>query len=95
MPMRPKALIVRATPKQEQRGTFRERGYTTAWTKLSVAFRKANPLCAECERQGRITAATCVDHIVPHRGDAQLVFDRDNLQSLCARCHGRKTRGGQ
>jgi 5-methylcytosine-specific restriction protein A len=32
-----------------------------------------------------------VDHIVPHRGDERLAFDRDNLQGLCKSCHDRKT----
>ena len=45
------------------------------------------PLCRTCG-----APATCVDHIVPARGDRQLQTDPDNLQSLCAPCHGRKTR---
>jgi len=44
-------------------------------------------LCAECLRQGRTTAATCVDHIRRHHGDAQLLLDLNNLQSLCSACH--------
>ncbi|MEC7815831.1 HNH endonuclease signature motif containing protein [Marinobacter alkaliphilus] len=51
----------------------------------------ANPLCAECSRQGRITAATDVDHIIPHRGDLKLFWSRSNWQSLCHPCHSRKT----
>ena len=35
--------------------------------------------------------ATDVDHIVPHRGDARLLYDENNLQSLCKSCHSRKT----
>ena len=48
-----------------------------------------HPLCAEC---GRI--ATDVDHIQPieHGGD---VWSPDNLQSLCRKHHGRKTRTEQ
>ena len=34
-----------------------------------------------------ITAATVVDHIKPHRGDIDLAYDPDNLQSLCKPCH--------
>jgi len=40
-----------------------------------------------CEAQGRITLATVVDHIVPHRGDRDLFFDPTNLQSLCKPHH--------
>jgi len=32
-----------------------------------------------------------VDHIRDHKGDWALFTDRDNLQSLCHRCHSRKT----
>ena len=47
----------------------------------------ANPLCILCNEHGRVTAATVVDHIRPHKGDEQLFFNPDNLQSLCAPCH--------
>lgn len=40
---------------------------------------------------GKVTAATEVDHIVPHRGDERLFRDEKNLQSLCRPCHSRKT----
>jgi len=54
-----------------------------------------------CEREGRVTAATVVDHIDPHRtawalasGDADAIaaararfWDHDNWQSLCAAHH--------
>ncbi len=36
---------------------------------------------------GRITPATVVDHITPHRGDQALFWDYDNWQSLCKQCH--------
>jgi 5-methylcytosine-specific restriction protein A len=32
-----------------------------------------------------------VDHIVPHRGDLTVFWDRSRWQALCASCHGRKT----
>ncbi len=50
-----------------------------------------HPLCAECERAGRVVAGTEVDHIVPHRGDKRLFWDRSNWQTLCRACHSRKT----
>jgi 5-methylcytosine-specific restriction endonuclease McrA len=34
--------------------------------------------------------ATEADHIVPHRGDVKL-FMHGDLQSLCHRCHSKKT----
>ena len=32
-----------------------------------------------------------VDHIIPHRGDPELFWDRSNWQALCKNCHDRKT----
>lgn len=67
--------------------TTNERGYTYRWQKARVRFLSANPLCAYCQREGRITAATVVDHRIPHRGDADLFWDETNWQALCATHH--------
>jgi len=40
---------------------------------------------------GRLNAATVVDHIVPHKGDAVLFWKQSNWQALCRDCHNRKT----
>lgn len=50
-----------------------------------------DPLCVECEKQGRLTPSTQADHIRQHNGDMDLFIDMDNLQGLCAACHSRKT----
>ena len=68
------------------------RGYGLAWRKASKAFLQLHPLCAECMEEGRYMKATVVDHIVPHRGDQKMFWDRSNWQALCKRCHDRKTR---
>ena len=39
-----------------------------------------------CLRENRLTPATCVDHVEPHRGDYNK-FRLGKLQSLCAHCH--------
>jgi 5-methylcytosine-specific restriction protein A len=80
----------------QRSGSARERGYTWQWEKESKAYLAENPLCAECMRQGRVSAATCVDHIIPHRGNMELFWDRDNWQGLCATpCHAAKTARGE
>ena len=62
------------------------------WARLRTDQLTREPWCAECTRAGRKrTRATVVDHIVPHRGDLRLFADPGNLQSLCKRCHDRKT----
>ncbi|MFI5410153.1 HNH endonuclease signature motif containing protein [Kaistia sp. UC242_56] len=42
-----------------------------------------------CQAQGRAAPATVVDHIRPHRGDAELFWNADNWQSLCAHHHSK------
>lgn len=68
-----------------------KRGYTYRWQRESKAHLREHPLCEECRRNGRITRATCVDHVKPHKGDQVLFWDPTNWQSLCDSCHSRKT----
>jgi 5-methylcytosine-specific restriction protein A len=75
----------------QERKSANERGYTYAWQKARYAFLMEHPLCAECLRQGRNTPATCVDHIIPHKGNMDLFWDQDNWQALCDSCHSTKT----
>ncbi len=67
------------------------RGYTHRWQKVSKAFLKAHPLCVRCQAEGRYIKAEVVDHIIPHKGDKKLFWDRDNWQPLCKRHHDIKT----
>lgn len=54
----------------------------------SVLF-ASNPLCAECERLGRVTLATQRDHVIPlAEGGAD---DDSNTQGLCFDCHEGKS----
>ena len=61
-----------------------------AETKLIVRER-TNGLCEECLKEGRYVKATVVDHVVPHRGDPTLFWDRSNWRGLCKSCHDKKT----
>lgn len=60
---------------------------TKRWYRLRYAQLSAHPLCSMCAKLGRVTPATVVDHKKPHRGDEELFFDPDNLDSLCKPCH--------
>lgn len=81
----------RAKP-PEHRPNARERGYTTAWDKASKSYLIANPLCVECDRQGRpLTPAQVTDHIRPHKGNQERFWDQDNWQALCKWDHDTKT----
>lgn len=49
-----------------------------------------NPLCAECERQGRVTLATQRDHVISlEEGGTD---DDSNVQGLCPACHEAKSK---
>lgn len=67
------------------------RGYTSKWDKARKGYLAHHPLCATCLKDGRTTAATVVDHIVPHKGDTALFWDVGNWQALCRYHHNVKT----
>lgn len=52
------------------------------------ALRRDGFACVQCGARGRLE----VDHKVPVRYAPELSFDLGNLQSLCRRCHSKKTR---
>ena len=91
-----------ARQQDQQRGNSNARGYTWQWGKRAKAFLETYPLCgmrpgdqapvmSRCAADGIRTPATVVDHVVPHRGDQRLFQDVGNWQSLCIRCHARKS----
>ena len=61
-----------------------------AWSKIRTRQLSRQPLCARCYSEGKVTAATVVDHVFPHRRDAD-AFKVNLFQSLCAPCHSLKT----
>jgi 5-methylcytosine-specific restriction protein A len=63
-----------------------ERGYDAEWRKARADFLDAHPTCSHCD-----APATVVDHVVAHKGDKTLFWDRSNWQPLCKRCHDHKT----
>ena len=70
------------------------RGYDARWRAARKRYLRQYPLCIECQRNGKFTPATVVDHILPHRGDEDLFWDESNWQPLCKHCHDRKTGSG-
>ena len=57
------------------------------------AFLAANPLCAECQRRGVVTAANEIDHIKPLRFDPtpEHFWNAEGWQALCSPCHAAKS----
>lgn len=75
----------------QRRGSSSSRGYDRRWEKARLIFIAANPLCGRCAAAGRVERTTVVDHIIPHKGDQELFWDKSNWQGLCETCHNRKT----
>lgn len=91
---------VAARERDRARGTAAERGYGSRWRRERQAFMRETalmqrlreyPCCVSCLAKSEIKQATVVDHITPHRGDDDLMWDRKNWQCLCKECHDEKT----
>jgi len=60
--------------------------HTPAWRQRRARQLAREPWCAYCAREGRQMRASVADHVLPHRGNAEL-FWTGRLQSLCMACH--------
>jgi len=67
--------------------TYKHLYNTKRWYRLRHAQLSKHPLCSLCAKLGKVTPATVVDHRKPHRGDEELFFDENNLDSMCKPCH--------
>lgn len=63
------------------RSSARERGYDTQWDKARAGYLKSHPTC----RCG--APATVVHHVIRHKGDKALFWDKSNWQTVCKPCH--------
>ena len=66
--------------------------YDNQWKSLSEAFRDDNPLCHDCDIEGRTTPSEDVHHKKPIRDYPELRLDPCNLVALCKKCHSRRHR---
>lgn len=79
---------------REDQRTSAQLGYDYRWQRIRRAMLRREPLCRECKRQGKTTAATEVHHIVPlSKGGGN---EASNLMPICHKCHAKITnrRGG-
>jgi 5-methylcytosine-specific restriction enzyme A len=84
--------VLSVKPTRDKRPSARKRGYTTRWGKAARRFLKHHPTCARFGIDPKCKGLSeQVDHIVPHKGDLRLFWDRRNWQGLCKPCHSRKT----
>ncbi|MCL2072143.1 MAG: HNH endonuclease [Oscillospiraceae bacterium] len=65
--------------------------YNRKWEKISKLYLLKNPLCAECQRNGRLTPATETHHVKPLSAGG--THAESNLMGLCKSCHS-KLHGG-
>jgi HNH endonuclease. len=75
----------RTMARSKDRAKTADRGYGWAWQKARRRFLMEHPLCVMC--LPHLTAASVVDHIVPHKGDSTLFWDESNWQPLCKLHH--------
>lgn len=75
----------------QYRSSAHQRGYGHKWREARKIFLSQHPLCIDCEADGILTAATDVDHDIPHRGDNKLFWDRTNWRARCHSHHSQKT----
>lgn len=80
-------------PRNVQRPTAHARGYDHAWRRIRNRYIKANPFCEVCDRErNKIVMRNLeVDHVIPIEQRPDLRLDWNNLQTLCRKCHARKT----
>lgn len=63
-----------------------------AWKHVrELAKKRDHYLCVDCLREGKVTPAEEVHHIIPltpeNIGDPMIALRLDNLKSLCRECH--------
>ncbi|WP_242506587.1 HNH endonuclease [Piscirickettsia salmonis] len=61
------------------------------WQRERKIFLQDHPLCKQCLQDDKLIPTTEVDHIKPHDGDHDLMWNQNNWQALCKSCHSRKT----
>ncbi|CAB4133800.1 hypothetical protein UFOVP263_7 [uncultured Caudovirales phage] len=63
---------------------------TAAWRNQRKAQLSKSPLCVACLLEGKVVSAEHIDHVFPHRQNAER-FRKNLYQSLCPSHHTLKT----
>lgn len=87
-------------PKRDHRGRNRperaaqsgrkytdKRYKTRRWQRLRLFMLGQSPVCSACHE----APASVLDHVVPVRHAPDKFWDTSNLQTLCHRCHNKKS----
>lgn len=87
MPDRPETFG-RKRPACRSGGSLAKRDTSAAYKRQRLAILSAEPLCRYCFNQGRITAATILDHIIALSLDGN--NEAVNLAPACEACNSAK-----
>ena len=84
-----------APRKETDMRKLRQKAYQDAkWRKERDTFLKEHPLCDDCLAKGKVTPATSIHHLKSPFKNGEinwnLLYDWDNLVSLCHECHGER-----
>jgi len=82
-------ILVNKQYNKHQRDPESNKRYGRSWKRIRDRYIKTHPLCEECQRQGRLTPAEEVHHIIPLANGGS--NNKENLMSLCKSCHSRIT----
>ena len=77
----------------QHRQSATARGYGREHRRLRKILLATEPLCRECRKKDRYTAATICDHVKPLSQGGQTMME--NLQPLCRECSDKKTLADQ
>lgn len=83
----------KTAPAEDRRPNFRERGYTSKWTKFARAFVLNHPKCAICGAPSKV----CDHKDMPYDVmlgvyGGEFDYDESHYQALCMACNNRKGR---
>ena len=70
----------------DTRPTMRQRGYGTAWDKLSKRLRRLSPFCESCGATEQLS----VDHVLPVSDYPELILVVENCRVLCRTCNAKR-----
>lgn len=79
--------MARTDHRSDEAKAWRRLYKTSRWLRLRESHFSEEPLCVECKRSDNVTVADICDHKRPHKGNLDLFWDPNNLQSLCKPHH--------
>jgi 5-methylcytosine-specific restriction enzyme A len=81
--MRPNVSTFGSNATETARPNASGRGYDASWKAAAAKFKRTHPFCLGCEALNRRVATEVVDHVVPHKGDAEVFWNASAWQPAC------------